>query len=47
MIQRHLKRIIEKYLFQKKAIILYGARQTGKTTLMEQILEPHRKDTLF
>jgi len=47
MIQRHLKRNIEKYLFQKKAIILYGARQTGKTTLMEQILEPFREETLF
>ncbi len=39
MIQRHLKKSIEKYLFHKKTIILYGARQTGKTTLMEQILE--------
>ncbi len=47
MIQRHLKQIIEKYLFQKKTIILYGARQTGKTTLMEQILEPYREETLF
>jgi predicted AAA+ superfamily ATPase len=47
MIQRHVKRSIEKYLFQKKAIILYGARQTGKTTLMEQILEPYREETLF
>jgi predicted AAA+ superfamily ATPase len=47
MIQRHLKRNIEKYLFKKKVIILYGARQTGKTTLMEQILAPYREDTLF
>jgi predicted AAA+ superfamily ATPase len=39
MIERHLKKSIEKYLFKRKAIILYGARQTGKTTLMEQILE--------
>lgn len=47
MIQRHLKKSIEKYLFQKKAIILYGARQTGKTTLMEQILAPYKEETLF
>ncbi|MCA1758706.1 MAG: ATP-binding protein [Bacteroidales bacterium] len=47
MIERHLKKSIEKYLFKKKAIILYGARQTGKTTLMEQILEPFREETLF
>ncbi len=47
MIERHLKKNIEKNLFKKKAIILYGARQTGKTTLMEQILEPFREETLF
>ncbi len=47
MIQRHLKKGIEKYLFRGKTIILYGARQTGKTTLMEQILEPFREVTLF
>jgi uncharacterized protein len=47
MIQRHLRKRIEKYLFQKKTIIVYGARQTGKTTLMEQILEPYKDETLF
>ncbi len=47
MIERHLKKSIEKYLFKKKAIILYGARQTGKTTLMEQILAPYRDETVF
>ena len=47
MIQRQLKKSIEKYLFQKKTIILYGARQTGKTTLMDQILEPFKDETLF
>lgn len=47
MIHRHLQNIIEGYLFKKKAIIIYGARQTGKTTLVEQLLEPYRKDTLF
>lgn len=47
IIHRHLQKSIEKYLFQKKTIILYGARQTGKTTLMEQILAPYREETLF
>jgi uncharacterized protein len=47
MIQRHLKSIIASYLFKKKAVILYGARQTGKTTLMEQILAPFSEKTLF
>lgn len=47
MIQRHLKKGIEKHLFLKKTIIVYGARQTGKTTLMEQILAPYKEETLF
>ena len=41
------KKSIERYLFQKKTIILYRARQTGKTTLMKQIPEPYREETLF
>ncbi|MDD4108689.1 MAG: ATP-binding protein [Prolixibacteraceae bacterium] len=47
MVSRYLKNIIERYLFKRKTIIIYGARQTGKTTLLEQILEPYMKETLF
>jgi uncharacterized protein len=47
MIQRQLKQLIEGYLFKGKTIIIYGARQTGKTTLVEHMLESYRKDTLF
>jgi uncharacterized protein len=47
MIERHLRRVIEKYLFRNKTIIIYGARQTGKTTLLEQMLGPFRNETLF
>jgi len=47
MIQRRLRLIIEGYLFKGKTIVIYGARQTGKTTLLEQMLEPYRGDTLF
>jgi predicted AAA+ superfamily ATPase len=39
MVKRHLEKEIEKYLFQKKAIIIYGARQVGKTTLVEHIIK--------
>lgn len=38
MIQRKLSKIIEADLFKGKAIILFGARQTGKTTLLHAIL---------
>ncbi|HSM47371.1 MAG TPA: ATP-binding protein [Draconibacterium sp.] len=47
MIQRRLQPIIEGYLFKGKTIVIYGARQTGKTTLLEQMLEPYRGNTLF
>lgn len=47
MIQRRLRLIIEGYLFKGKTIVIYGARQTGKTTLLEQMLEPYLGDTLF
>ena len=39
MVQRHLEREIHKYLFKKKTIIIYGARQVGKTTLVEHLLK--------
>lgn len=39
MVRRHLEKEINKYLFQKKAIIIYGARQVGKTTLVEHIIK--------
>lgn len=38
MIPRKLESIIRDKLFRNKAIIIYGARQVGKTTLVEHIL---------
>jgi predicted AAA+ superfamily ATPase len=35
IIQRALHNIIEQFLFKNKAIIIYGARQVGKTTLVQ------------
>lgn len=46
MIERKLKQSIEKQLFKGKAIILIGARQTGKTTLLEQLF-PEKDDILW
>lgn len=45
MVTRHLEKEIKKHLFKKKAIIIYGARQVGKTTLVNNLLEhlPGRK----
>ena len=37
MIKRKLEKRIERYFFKGKALILFGLRQAGKTTLMEEI----------
>jgi predicted AAA+ superfamily ATPase len=39
MISRDLENVIGKNLFKGKAIILLGARQTGKTTLVKSIIK--------
>jgi predicted AAA+ superfamily ATPase len=41
--QRTLQNTIEKHLYKNKVIVLYGARQVGKTTLSKTILETSNK----
>ena len=41
MIKRDLQEILSKWLFRKKILIVYGAHQVGKTTLVKAILEEH------
>jgi predicted AAA+ superfamily ATPase len=43
MFQRDLQEEIEKWINKNKIILLYGARQVGKTTLCKQILEKYSK----
>lgn len=45
-IKRYLKDILAEKLFKNKAIILIGARQIGKTTLLKELLSSYEK-TLF
>jgi uncharacterized protein len=40
-IKRDIQKLIEEWLFRKKVIILYGARQVGKTTLVKEILNKY------
>ncbi|RLA16251.1 MAG: ATPase, partial [Gammaproteobacteria bacterium] len=47
MIRRQILPQIEKKLFKGKAILLFGARQVGKTTLIESITAKHQKETLY
>lgn len=46
-VQRHLQAQMERWLFKGKILILYGARQVGKTTLSKAILEPFGDDGLY
>jgi predicted AAA+ superfamily ATPase len=41
-INRDLQKLIEEWLFRHKVIVLYGARQVGKTTLVKEILSRHK-----
>lgn len=46
MINRQLQCTLEKNLFSGKALVLMGARQTGKTTLLKQIFQS-RQDVMW
>ena len=47
MITRAIQKNIEADMFKGKAILLYGGRQTGKTTLLKMLLKNRVPDTLF
>lgn len=47
MVHRTIKNLIEQNLFKQKAIIIYGARQVGKTTLVEELVKNFASETLF
>lgn len=47
MITRKLENNIIKHLFKEKCIIIYGARQVGKTTLTKSIIKKTGKKTLW
>lgn len=46
-IKRHLKRQIEESLYKGKIVIVYGARQVGKTTLVKEIISTIPKSAYF
>jgi len=41
MYERLIKKHIESWMFKGKTLIIYGARQVGKTTLAEEIIAPY------
>lgn len=44
MVKRYLEEKIREKLFKKKVIIIFGARQVGKTTLVKNILKEFQED---
>ncbi|MFH1610941.1 MAG: ATP-binding protein [Patescibacteria group bacterium] len=46
-IPRKIQKNIQKRLFKNKVIVVYGARQVGKTTLVKQILKEHKGKNLY
>lgn len=47
MVKRFLEDIIKRYLFKGKAVIIYGARQVGKATLVGKLTGDLKKKTLM
>lgn len=46
-IKRIIQRNIEESLFKGKVIIIYGARQVGKTTLVKEIMADSDKESMY
>ncbi|MCK4663590.1 MAG: ATP-binding protein [Bacteroidales bacterium] len=47
MIKRDIQKIIEQYFFKGKIIIIYGARQVGKTTLVRAVEDKYSKESIY
>lgn len=47
VIQREIYPRMQQALFKKKAVILYGARQVGKTTLLRQLQKDYGEQSLY
>ena len=47
IVKRTIQNNIEKSLFKGKIIIIYGARQVGKTTLVKEILKSHPQESAY
>lgn len=47
MIKRSIQPTIERWLFRGKIIILYGARQVGKTTLVKALLDKYKQPDAY
>lgn len=46
-VPREIEDAIHKKIFKKKVIIIYGARQVGKTTLVKDLLKKHPRQSIY
>lgn len=47
IIQRSIQKNLEASLFKGKVVILYGARQVGKTTLVKELIRKYEGDAIY
>ena len=47
MVEREILSLLKKRFFNKKAILLVGSRQVGKTTLLKQIIEENKQSKVL
>lgn len=47
IIKRKIQEAIEKSLFKGKVVVIYGARQVGKTTLVKEIQKKYTNDSVY
>lgn len=47
LIKRTIQKRVEKSLFKGKVVVIYGARQVGKTTLIKEIQKKHFRDAVY
>jgi hypothetical protein len=46
-IERSIQKDVENALFKGKVVVIYGARQVGKTTMVKKILEKYKEDSVY
>ncbi|MCF8227693.1 MAG: ATP-binding protein [Bacteroidales bacterium] len=47
MIKRELYDILLKHFFKGKLLVIFGARQTGKTTLIKELQKKYQRDSIY
>ncbi|MFP4040246.1 MAG: AAA family ATPase [Desulfosudaceae bacterium] len=47
MIPRQLQQVVQQKMFQKKAILIFGPSQSGKTTLLRILEDQSEKKVLY